>query len=85
MKAVVRAQDLREECLRERRSMLIETVFSAPDKLDFIRRVKEADFFIRFLSAPTARTSTQPVSSDGSWMAGTMFPFQKSFRATTAL
>ena len=48
MKAVVRAQDLREECLRERRNMLIETVFSAPDKLDFMRRVKEADFFIRF-------------------------------------
>lgn len=48
MKAVVRAQELREECLRERRSMLIETVFSAPDKLDFIRRAKEADFFIRF-------------------------------------
>lgn len=47
-KAVVRAQELREECLRERRSMLIETVFSAPDKIDFVRRVKEADFFIRF-------------------------------------
>jgi len=26
----------------------IESVFSAPDKLDFIKRVKEADFFIRF-------------------------------------
>jgi predicted ABC-type ATPase len=47
-KAVIRAQELREKCLRERRSMLIETVFSAPDKLDFIKRVKEADFFIRF-------------------------------------
>ncbi|MBA4392261.1 MAG: AAA family ATPase [Desulfobacca sp.] len=48
MKAVARAQDLREECLREKASMLIETVFSAPDKLDFIRKVKEAEFFIRF-------------------------------------
>jgi predicted ABC-type ATPase len=48
MKAVARAQDLREECLREKTSMLIETVFSAPDKLQFLRRVKEADFFIRF-------------------------------------
>ena len=47
-KAVVRAQELREECLRGRRSMLIETVFSAPDKLDFIDRAKDADFFIRF-------------------------------------
>ncbi|MBI5142247.1 MAG: zeta toxin family protein [Nitrospirae bacterium] len=48
MKAAVRAQKLREECLRDRRSMLIETVFSAPDKLDFIRWAIEADFFIRF-------------------------------------
>jgi predicted ABC-type ATPase len=47
-KAVMRAQKLREGCLRERKSMLVETVFSAPDKLNFIRRVKEADFFIRF-------------------------------------
>jgi len=48
MQAAVRAQELREECLRDRKSMLIETVFSAPDKLDFIQSAKEADFFIRF-------------------------------------
>lgn len=48
MKAVVRAQELRDECLRARKSLLIETVFSAPDKLDFIQQAKEADFFIRF-------------------------------------
>ncbi len=48
MKAAVRAQELREACLRDRKSMLIETVFSAPDKLDFIQSAKEADFFIRF-------------------------------------
>lgn len=53
MKAVVRAKGLREECLKERRSMLIETVFSAPDKLDFIARVKEADYFIRFFFIST--------------------------------
>jgi predicted ABC-type ATPase len=48
LKAVVRAQELREECLKGKRGMLVETVFSAPDKLNFIRRAKEADFFIRF-------------------------------------
>lgn len=48
MKAAARAQELREECLRGKRSMLLETVFSVPEKLDFIRRAKEADFFIRF-------------------------------------
>jgi len=47
-KAVVRAQSLREECLEQRRSMLIETVFSDPAKLDFIKISKEADYFIRF-------------------------------------
>jgi len=48
MKAAVRAQELRERYLRDRQSMLVETVFSAADKLDFIRRAKEAGFFIRF-------------------------------------
>ncbi|MBN1905129.1 MAG: zeta toxin family protein [Deltaproteobacteria bacterium] len=47
-KAVLYAQELRENCLKERKSMLIETVFSAPEKLQFVQRVKEADFFIRF-------------------------------------
>jgi predicted ABC-type ATPase len=47
-KAVVRAQEMREECLKTGQSMLIESVFSAPDKLDFIRRAKESGFFIRF-------------------------------------
>jgi predicted ABC-type ATPase len=48
LKAVVRAQELREKCLKSGRSMLIESVFSAPDKLDFIHRAKTAGFFIRF-------------------------------------
>lgn len=48
LKAAERAQELREACLRDRQSMLVETVFSAPDKLDFIRRANEADFFVRF-------------------------------------
>ncbi|MCR5064556.1 MAG: zeta toxin family protein [Bacteroidales bacterium] len=37
----------RERCLSNRQSMIFETVFSADDKLDFIRRAKQADFFIR--------------------------------------
>ncbi|GAM10341.1 hypothetical protein OR1_02630 [Geobacter sp. OR-1] len=48
MKAVIRAQEMREDSLKTGRSMLIESVFSAQDKLDFIRRAKEAEFFIRF-------------------------------------
>jgi predicted ABC-type ATPase len=48
LKAVIKAQKMREECLKTGQSMLIESVFSAPDKLDFILRAKEAGFFIRF-------------------------------------
>lgn len=48
MRAVVRAQQLREDCLCSGQSMLIESVFSAADKLDFIARAKAAGFFIRF-------------------------------------
>ena len=39
--------DWRERCLADRQSMIFETVFSADDKLDFIRRAKHAGFFIR--------------------------------------
>lgn len=48
LKAVVKAQQLRNDCLKMKQSMLIESVFSAPDKLVFIREAKEAGFFIRF-------------------------------------
>ena len=39
--------DWRERCLADKQSMIFETVFSADDKLDFIRRAKQAGFFIR--------------------------------------
>lgn len=46
-KAVNRASELREECLRNKRSMLVETVLSTEEKIDFIIRAKEAGFFTR--------------------------------------
>lgn len=39
--------DWRERCLADQQNMIFETVFSADDKLDFIRRAKQAGFFIR--------------------------------------
>lgn len=48
MKAVVKAQEMRDDCLKTGQSMLMESVFSAPDKLVFIRQAKDAGFFIRF-------------------------------------
>jgi predicted ABC-type ATPase len=48
LKAAKRAQQLRESCLREGSSMLLETVFSTQEKLDFVQRALQAGFFIRF-------------------------------------
>ena len=45
--AAVYCADWRERCLVDKQSMIFETVFSADDKLDFIRRAKQAGFFIR--------------------------------------
>ena len=46
-KAVVYCEEWREKCLAERKSLIFETVLSAKDKIDYIERAKEADFFVR--------------------------------------
>jgi predicted ABC-type ATPase len=48
LKAAKKAEKLREECLLAKRSVAFETVFSAPDKVDFVRRAAGSGFFIRF-------------------------------------
>ena len=48
---------LREECLREKKSLIFETVLSADDKIDYIRRAHEAGFFIRFFFVATNHPS----------------------------
>ena len=47
-KAVVRAREIRESCLKNKNSMLLESVFSGPDKVGFIRQARDSGFFIRF-------------------------------------
>ncbi|MFZ1862498.1 MAG: zeta toxin family protein [Candidatus Competibacter sp.] len=47
IQAAQRAAVIREGCLTENRSLAVETVLSAPDKMDFIRRARDAGFFIR--------------------------------------
>jgi len=37
----------REECLKEGKSLIFETVMSATDKIDVIRRAKAAGYFVR--------------------------------------
>lgn len=53
LKAAQLATERRETCLRERRSLAFETVFSAPDKVDFVRRGMAAGFFVRLFFVGT--------------------------------
>ena len=46
-KAAVYASEIREQCLQEGRSLAFETVLSMPDKVAFIRRARDAGFFVR--------------------------------------
>ncbi len=47
LQAARKVEQVREECLRLKKSVMFETVFSAPDKVEFVQRAKEAGFFIR--------------------------------------
>lgn len=53
LKAANYCNEWREQCLRERKSLIFETVMSAPDKVDFILRAKEAGFFVRLFFVST--------------------------------
>lgn len=57
MQSVNYCEALREECLRERKSLIFETVLSAEDKIDYIRRAHEAGFFIRVFFVATSHPS----------------------------
>jgi predicted ABC-type ATPase len=48
------AESRREKCLREYRNLAFETVFSAPDKADFLRRAQQRGFFIRLFFVATS-------------------------------
>lgn len=52
-KAATRAAELREQCLQNGRSLAFETVLSMPDKVEFIRRAREAGFFVRLFFVGT--------------------------------
>ncbi len=47
IKAANRAKEMREECLRNLTSMAFETVFSTPEKVEFVQRAQTAGFFSR--------------------------------------
>lgn len=53
LKAAKRAEELREDCLKNQQGILFETVLSADDKLSFIQRAKDAGYFIRLFFVGT--------------------------------
>ncbi|OGR01311.1 MAG: AAA family ATPase [Deltaproteobacteria bacterium RIFOXYD12_FULL_50_9] len=53
LKAAQRAAELREECLYKGQSLAFETVLSVQDKVEFIRRARDAGFFIRLFFVGT--------------------------------
>lgn len=61
LKAAKYCQEQREECLKNKHSMIFETVMSTDEKINFIQRAKEAGFFIRLFfvgtSSPTINAS----------------------------
>jgi len=58
--AALRAKEIRERCLLERRSLAFETVLSMPDKIEFIRRAKAAGFFVRLFFVGTDDPTINP-------------------------
>ena len=54
LKAAEEATRQRYECLEQGRNFVFETVFSSPEKLEFLRKAKEAGFFIRLFYVCTS-------------------------------
>ena len=52
-KAAILSDQLREECLLERGDLAFETVLSIEAKVDFIKRAKDAGYFIRIFFVST--------------------------------
>ena len=57
LKAAEKATQMRYECLEQGRDFVFETVFSSPEKLEFLKKAKEAGFFIRFFYVCTSDPS----------------------------
>jgi predicted ABC-type ATPase len=55
LEAVRIAEQRRESCIAAGRSLAFETVFSAPDKPEFVRRAMAAGYFVRIFFVGTAR------------------------------
>lgn len=54
MQAAKYCENQREQCLKQKRSLIFETVLSIDDKVNYILRAHRAGFFIRFFFVCTA-------------------------------
>ena len=57
MQAAQYCEEQRETCLRDGQSLIFETVLSSEGKVDFIRRAREAGYFIRLFFVSTNHPS----------------------------
>ena len=57
MQAAKYCEEQRETCLRNKQSLIFETVLSSDGKVDFIRRAKDAGYFIRLFFVSTNHPS----------------------------
>lgn len=57
LKAAKRATEIRYECLGQKRDFVFETVFSSEEKLEFVRKAKDAGFFVRLFFVCTENPS----------------------------
>ena len=53
LKAAREADRRRTACLADRRDLAFETVFSSPDKVEFVRAAKQAGYFVRLFFVAT--------------------------------
>ena len=53
LKAAQLSTQMREDCIRDGKSLIFETVLSADDKVDFVKRAKEKGYFIRLFFVGT--------------------------------
>lgn len=68
--AAIYCEQLRERCLAHKESLIFETVMSAPDKLDFIRRAKRAGYFVRVFFISTSNPTINAMRIAGRVMQG---------------
>jgi len=64
MNAVRYAADVREKCIADGRSLIFETVLSAPDKISFVQQAKQQGYFIRlfFISTDDPRINASRIA-----------------------